>query len=297
MSEVGGTGSGHAAALEPFAVKSYRYLRLSIVVVVLALLASVLIERSKVSCWQGSISAYFYTPVQAVFVSALVVIGVSLVAIKGSTDWEDVLLNLAGVLAPLVAFVPTSPPTVSCSSIEVVAGDATPYIDNNVLAFADRWRRGDGHRLRRGQGDPHADRRGRRRQDPRRSARRRPRPRRWPRVVPRRSATASWPTPTAGPRRRCSSWSVSSSPSTRDETPAGAGRGSCTPRSPARWCCRSWSCSSARPSTAGGATRSSSSRCSSSPPSPCTGWPRRSSTGAAGCRPGAPARPSRWLPG
>ena len=75
-----------AELLEPFAVKSYRYLRLSIVVVVLSLMASVLIERSHVSCWQESISAYFYTPVQAVFVSALVVIGVSLIAIKGSTD-------------------------------------------------------------------------------------------------------------------------------------------------------------------------------------------------------------------
>lgn len=125
-----------ARELVPFAVKSYRYLRLSIVVVVLSLMASVLIERSHVSCWQGSISAYFYTPVQAVFVGALLVIGVSLIAIKGSTDTEDVLLNLAGVLAPIVAFVPTSPPSRSCSSIEIVVNDAEPYIDNNILAFA-----------------------------------------------------------------------------------------------------------------------------------------------------------------
>ena len=102
----------------------------------LALLASVLIERANSTCWQGSISAYFYTPVQAVFVAALIVIGVSLIAIKGSTDWEDVLLNLAGVLAAIVAFVPTSPPTDSCSSIDVVVADATPFIDNNILAFA-----------------------------------------------------------------------------------------------------------------------------------------------------------------
>ena len=123
--------------LVPFAVKSYRYLRLSIVIVVLSLMASVLIERSKVACWQESISAYFYTPTQAMFVGTLVVIGVSLIAIKGSTDVEDVLLNLAGVLAPIVAFVPTSPPVRSCSSIEVVAmEDAKPYIDNNILAFA-----------------------------------------------------------------------------------------------------------------------------------------------------------------
>jgi hypothetical protein len=126
----------NAGDLEPFAVKSYRYLRLSIVVVVLSLMVSVLIERSGVSCWQESISAYYYTPVQAVFVGALVAIGVSLIAIKGSTDREDVLLNLAGVLAPIVAFVPTSRPKGACSSIKVIVSDTEPYIDNNVLAFA-----------------------------------------------------------------------------------------------------------------------------------------------------------------
>jgi hypothetical protein len=126
----------HAEALEPFAVKSYRYLRLAIVVVVLSLLASVLIERSRSTCWQGSISAYFYTPAQSVFVGALVAIGAILIAIKGSTDAEDVLLNFAGALAPIVAFVPTRPPAHSCSSVEVIARDPKPFIDNNVLAFA-----------------------------------------------------------------------------------------------------------------------------------------------------------------
>lgn len=129
----------HAEALEPFAVKSYRYLRLAIVVVVLALMASVGIERANTTCFEGSISAYFYTPVQAVFVAALVTIGVTLIAIKGSTDVEDALLNVAGVLAPIVAFVPTSPPERpgdACSSVVRIVGDAEPYIDNNVLAFA-----------------------------------------------------------------------------------------------------------------------------------------------------------------
>jgi hypothetical protein len=125
-----------AEELVPFAVKSYRYLRLSIVVVVLSLLASVLIERVHVSCWQESISAYYYTPVHAIFVGALVAIGVSLVAIKGSTDVEDMLLNVAGVLAPIVAFVPTSTPSRNCASTVFVGGDPEAYIDNNVLAFA-----------------------------------------------------------------------------------------------------------------------------------------------------------------
>jgi len=134
-----GVGVTQGEGLDSFAVRSYRYLRLSIVVVVASLLVSLVIERTKVDCWQGSISAYYYTPVQAMFVGALLVIGVSFIVIKGR-EWEDELLNLAGVFAATVAFVPTSPPPArskgGCSSIELVARDAEPFIDNNVLAFA-----------------------------------------------------------------------------------------------------------------------------------------------------------------
>ena len=126
----------HSEDLVPFAVKSYRYLRFSIVVLVLVLLASVVIERTKVACWQGSISAYYYTPVHAVFVGALVAVGVCLIAIKGNTDWEDMLLNLAGVMAPIVAFVPTSIATNDCASTAFLGGNSKANIDNNVLAFA-----------------------------------------------------------------------------------------------------------------------------------------------------------------
>jgi hypothetical protein len=122
--------------LASFAVKSYRYLRLSIVVVVAALMVSVLIERSHVGCWQGSISAYFYTPVHTMFLGALIAIGVCLLAIKGSTDAEDVLLNIAGVLAPIVAFVPTSMPDPNCSSVPWTGGGTEAAIDNNLVAFA-----------------------------------------------------------------------------------------------------------------------------------------------------------------
>jgi hypothetical protein len=122
--------------LVPFAVKTYRYLRLAIVVVVLAAVASVVIERLHTDCWQESISAYYYTPVHSVFVGALVALGVSMIAIKGSTDVEDMLLNVAGVLAPIVAFVPTSPPPSTCASTAFVGGDTKAFIDNNVLALA-----------------------------------------------------------------------------------------------------------------------------------------------------------------
>jgi hypothetical protein len=122
--------------LEEYAVKSYRYLRLAIVVVVLSLVVSVVIERWKTTCWEVSISAYYYTPVHAMFVGALVAIGVCLIAVKGSRDWEDMLLNVAGILAPVVAFVPTSQPSQSCTSSAFGPIDAEAYLDNNVLAYA-----------------------------------------------------------------------------------------------------------------------------------------------------------------
>lgn len=122
--------------LTSYAVKSYRYLRLSIIVVVASVLAAVVIERIDADCWQGSISAYYYTPAHSVFVGALVAIGVSLIAIKGSTDREDILLNLAGVLAPIVAFVPTSPGDQCPSSAALELADRETYINNNVLALA-----------------------------------------------------------------------------------------------------------------------------------------------------------------
>lgn len=127
----------HAKKLVSDALNTYRYLRISIVVLVVALLASVVIERTKVDgCWQGSISAYYFTPVHAVFVGTLVVIGVSLIAIKGGTPREDMLLNLAGVLAPIVAFVPTKALShKACVSSELVFNDREAAVDNNVLAF------------------------------------------------------------------------------------------------------------------------------------------------------------------
>jgi len=56
---------------------------------------------------QTSISAYYYTPVRGVFIGALMAIGLALIVIKGPA-WEDIPLNVAGMLAPVVAIVPTS---------------------------------------------------------------------------------------------------------------------------------------------------------------------------------------------
>jgi len=124
--------------------KTYRYLRIGILAAVVLLGASVLLERSKVDpgCWQTSISAYYYTPARAVFVGALMAIGLSLIVIKGSTGWEDVFLNVAGMLAPVVALVPIGNPG-ECWSIKpeplptvrnplTNAVELAPWVEKNI---------------------------------------------------------------------------------------------------------------------------------------------------------------------
>jgi len=147
--------------LDSHAIKTYRYLRLAMVTLVVMLFAAVAFEwsRTDFDCMQTSISAYYYTPVKAVFVGMLVSIGVCLVALKGNTEREDVLLNLAGMLAPVVAFVPT-PGEGGCRSVPLLRRDASADIENNMVAlfvaglvalvvaavFAVRGRRDSGNR-------------------------------------------------------------------------------------------------------------------------------------------------------
>lgn len=85
---------------------TYRYLRFALLALLLALGVSVVAETIREG-WQTSISAYYYTAAGPIFIGVLTCIGVCLVAIRGYTDAEDVCLNLAGISAPMVAFVPT----------------------------------------------------------------------------------------------------------------------------------------------------------------------------------------------
>jgi hypothetical protein len=100
------------------ALRTYLALRLAMVAVIAALFGSLIKEMSRVDpvCVQGSISAYYYTPVRAVFVGTLLIMAVCLIALWGKGWVEDGALNLAGMLAPIVAFVPTKPNTL-CSLI------------------------------------------------------------------------------------------------------------------------------------------------------------------------------------
>jgi hypothetical protein len=118
--------------------KTYLYLRVGLVALAVFLGASLVIELAFGDTeWQGSISAYYYTPVRSVFVGTLTAMGVCLIAIKGrDKPREDLMLNLAGMCAPVVALVPTPLEDASC-------GDATrcvphafvPGVVNNVEAL------------------------------------------------------------------------------------------------------------------------------------------------------------------
>ena len=117
-------------------LKTYRYLRLAMVVLVVMLAVSIADEwwQTGRSCWQTSISAYYYTPARPVLVSTLVAIGVCLVVLKGNTEIEDALLNLAGMLAPVVAFVPVQGEG-GCRSVPMLLQDTSAAVANNVTAL------------------------------------------------------------------------------------------------------------------------------------------------------------------
>lgn len=118
------------------AVKTYRYLRVAMIGMVVLLGAAVLHEwwATGWRCLQPSMSSYYYTPARGVVVGSLVAVGVCLVVIKGNTDWEDILLNLGGSVAPLIAFVPTPEPG-TCRSAPLQVGDTAAHVANNVFAL------------------------------------------------------------------------------------------------------------------------------------------------------------------
>jgi hypothetical protein len=134
------------------ALKTYRYLRIGMIGAVILLGVSILLESSRANnavtnadwCLQDSISAYYYTPVRAIFVASMFIVGFALIAYKGHSVGEDFLLNIAGMFAPIVAIVPTT--TVGdCWSIEPsplpvteegsLANWVVTNIDNNIDAL------------------------------------------------------------------------------------------------------------------------------------------------------------------
>lgn len=122
------------------ALATYRYLRIGLVSAVAFLATSVIGTWISSGLFQGSISAFYYTTTHAAFVGALCAIGLGLIAYKGSTGSEDVLLNSAGFLAFVVAFVPTRKPGCTtewnrCGGYDPTPAEFAAGMQNNLVAL------------------------------------------------------------------------------------------------------------------------------------------------------------------
>lgn len=148
--EPDGSGAQHDAAAgappgeRTIPLATYRYVRVGLVAVVAGLFASVLMTAlaERPPCWQTSVSAFYFTTTHAVFVGALCAAGICLIAYKGTTAAEDILLNVSGLLAVVVALVPTVGPADSANVAQPVCGlwlptqhDTATAIPNNVVAL------------------------------------------------------------------------------------------------------------------------------------------------------------------
>lgn len=122
--------------------RSYRFMRLAMAMMAFAILLAMLIQRADSTAWEGSISAYYYTAARPIFTGAMVAIGGFLISVKGRTNVEDIALNLAGMMAPLVPLIP--PHQASPATGSVVADVGFPIDDsqrhallvNNLLVVA-----------------------------------------------------------------------------------------------------------------------------------------------------------------
>jgi hypothetical protein len=151
-----GAAAAHPQDSDTFA-KSYRYLRMAMVGLLLCVAAAVLYQSWRQG-WSllGSVSGYYYTPAQALFVGGLIGLGACMIALKGPPV-EDVFLNLGGVFAAVVAIVPTSPDKevvrkcrqgagplltekastgqLDCPTVQMLAAATKANVENNLTAL------------------------------------------------------------------------------------------------------------------------------------------------------------------
>ncbi|MFG6105339.1 hypothetical protein U2F10_24000 [Leptothoe sp. EHU-05/26/07-4] len=98
--------------------KTYALLRIGIALIGILFPIVVLVGGLLVSIEpQGSISAYYHTPMGDIFVGSLCAIGAFLYLYKGVTNSENIALNFAGIFIILVALLPTvAPESLECET-------------------------------------------------------------------------------------------------------------------------------------------------------------------------------------
>ncbi|MDR7188139.1 hypothetical protein J2Y46_000955 [Microbacterium sp. BE35] len=118
------------------ALKTHRYLRLSLVFLIATLFVGVIVASWDPLDldWQvlPSISHYFYTPVRLIFVSVLVAASLALLALSGRRR-PSTFLDIAAIFAPLIAIIPTGlePPA------EKVERDRMTCVATNCIPTAE----------------------------------------------------------------------------------------------------------------------------------------------------------------
>lgn len=95
----------------PITLAIYRDVRVGMVIVTLMVFVAIVMEQLSATCWQFALSAYYYTSAHSILIAALLALGALFIMYKGSNDTENVLLNLAGVSALMIAMVPQGPLT------------------------------------------------------------------------------------------------------------------------------------------------------------------------------------------
>ena len=138
--------------LREYMVETYFTLRITIaasaILLPLVLLAWATID-DRVDM-QGSISAFYYTSARNAFVGIVIAMGIALIAYHGYDAEEDWALNVAGVLAVLVALFPAKDPNSSeLNAVGIVHGvSAISFFA--ILAFSINRYAGKTLRLSRG---------------------------------------------------------------------------------------------------------------------------------------------------
>ena len=105
-----------------YPLATYRYVRLCLIAVVAGLLASVTLTGAPQGCWQTSISAFYFTATHAVFIGALCAAGLGMIAYKGVTSPEDILLNAVRRMLPRSTLGRQM-----LTKLKVYAGDTHPH--------------------------------------------------------------------------------------------------------------------------------------------------------------------------
>lgn len=115
----------------PITLAIYRDVRVGMVIVTLMVFVAIVIEQLSATCWQFALSAYYYTSAHSILIAALLALGALFIMYKGSNDTENVLLNLAGVSALMIAMVPQDRPAPLCGTNDLPP-QFVPAIQPNV---------------------------------------------------------------------------------------------------------------------------------------------------------------------